>query len=326
MARPLRIEFEGAWYHVMNRGADRRAIFRADDQRGWFLDLLGDAFDRFGVETHAYCLMDNHYHLLLHTPQAKLSRAMRHIDGVYTQRVNRAEGADGPLFRGRFRSILVDADSYLLAVSRYIHRNPLESGTVSRLDRYRWSSYPAYIGRGQPPVWLHRDVVLGALGQRRNADAYRDFVENSPDPDTDAFYGKARPGAILGDEAFRERALTQFAGDANETPDTRRSRELPQAGDIVTAVARTTGIGPDEIMVSTKGRAGQAAREARMLSMYLCQQVGRMKLTEIRDFFGLGHYGSVAGAIARYREKRGERRDLRAAEASVRRELMQEKT
>jgi putative transposase len=124
MARPLRIEFEGAWYHVMNRGAGRRLIYRSSRHRDTFLRLLAEVTELFAVEIHAYCMMGNHYHLLTRTPRANLGRAMRHLNGVYTQRFNLTCGTDGPLFRGRYRSVLVAADTHLLQVSRYIHRNP----------------------------------------------------------------------------------------------------------------------------------------------------------------------------------------------------------
>jgi REP element-mobilizing transposase RayT len=121
MARPLRILYENAWYHVMNRGASRIKTFYNDDNYKLFLDLLSDTYQRFNLETHAYCLMPNHYHLLVRTPLANLSRCMRHIDGLYTQKFNRIGKRDGALFRGRYKAILIDADSYLLQLSRYIH-------------------------------------------------------------------------------------------------------------------------------------------------------------------------------------------------------------
>ena len=132
MARPLRIEYPGAWYHAMNRGASGRAIFQSDRDRHAFLALFGDIAATFGVEVHAYCLMGNHYHLLLRTPRGNLSRALRHLNGVYTQRYNRTHGTDGPLFRGRFKAVLVDADTYLAALSRYIHLNPVTAGEEFR--------------------------------------------------------------------------------------------------------------------------------------------------------------------------------------------------
>ena len=121
MARPLRIGYPGAWYHVMNRGAGRRYIFKNNTHRHYFLSLLEDTQDRFHAEWHAYCLMGNHYHLLLRTPDANLQRIMRHLNGLYTQFFNRSERKDGPLFRGRYKAFLVDTQSYWLPLSRYIH-------------------------------------------------------------------------------------------------------------------------------------------------------------------------------------------------------------
>ena len=127
MSRPQRILYENAYYHVMNRGAGRRQIFHGREDREIFLQTLGEACHQFHVEIHAYCLMGNHYHLLIKTPQANLSRAMRHINGVYTQRYNRLNKTDGSLFRGRYKAILVDSDAYLLHLSKYIHLNPLSA-------------------------------------------------------------------------------------------------------------------------------------------------------------------------------------------------------
>ena len=126
MPRPLRIEYENAYYHVMNRGRGRQQIFHDEDYYRTFLDTVAEANKRFGAVVHAYCLLGNHYHLLIQTPEGNLDRIMRHINGVYTQRYNRLKRTDGPLFRGRYKAILVDADAYLLQLSRYIHRNPVE--------------------------------------------------------------------------------------------------------------------------------------------------------------------------------------------------------
>ena len=123
MARPLRIQYPGAIYHVMNRGTNRLPTFFSDDHKQMFLGVLSDAVNTWDLRVHAFCLMNNHYHLLLETPLGNLSRAMRHIDGVYTQRFNKATGRDGPLFRGRYKSLLVQKETYFLALVRYIHMN-----------------------------------------------------------------------------------------------------------------------------------------------------------------------------------------------------------
>jgi putative transposase len=127
MSRPLRIQFPGAWYHVMNRGANKQITFQDDNDRKDFLGLLKAIHYRYKIEVHAYCLMNNHYHLMLRINSANLSQAMRHLNGVYTQRYNCRHNIDGPLFRGRYKSILVDAENYLLRLSRYIHLNPVSA-------------------------------------------------------------------------------------------------------------------------------------------------------------------------------------------------------
>ena len=149
MSRPLRIDYPNAWHHVMNRARRGANLFvvKADYQQ--FIDLLEDTADLFKVNVAAFCLMPTHYHLMVQTPDANLSRCMRHLNGVYTQRYNVGHGSDGTLFRGRYKSILVEADSYVLQLVRYIHRNPLKAGMVKRLDQYGWSSHRGYLSKGK---------------------------------------------------------------------------------------------------------------------------------------------------------------------------------
>jgi len=145
MARPLRIEYPGAWYHVMNRGKKSEKIFHDRHDYQVFVDLLEESSEMWNIRVAAYCLMTNHYHILLQTPDGNIARSMRHINGVYTQRFNRKHSCDGQLFRGRYKSILVSADSYLLQLVRYIHRNPVKAGIVSTPDDYPWSSHTGYL-------------------------------------------------------------------------------------------------------------------------------------------------------------------------------------
>ena len=150
MARPLRVEYPDAVYHVMNRGAARQPIFLTQADRKRFLQVLEEAWKRWRFKVHAYCLTDNHYHLCLQTPEAKLSRIMRHLNGVYTQRYNRIHDRDGPLFRGRYKALLIEVEDYLGQVVRYIHLNPVAAGIARQPQDYRWSSPPDYL----------RDLVL----------------------------------------------------------------------------------------------------------------------------------------------------------------------
>ena len=149
MSRPLRIEYPDAWHHVMNRASGKKALFLDDDDRFAFIDVLKDTSNLFNLRVSSYCLMSNHYHLLVQTADANLSRCMRHINGIYTQRYNRKYGFDGSIFRGRYKSLLVDEDNYLLALVRYIHRNPLRAGLVDNLSSYKWSSHNGYISKAK---------------------------------------------------------------------------------------------------------------------------------------------------------------------------------
>ena len=145
MSRPLRIEYPGAWYHVMNHGRRAEKIFVNKEDCEAFIELLIESAEMWNVRIAAYCLLSNHYHILLQTPDANLSRLMRHVDGVYTQYFNRVHQSEGQLFRGRYKSILVDAESYLLQLVRYIHKNPLNAGLVNELWKYTWSSHRGYL-------------------------------------------------------------------------------------------------------------------------------------------------------------------------------------
>jgi len=207
MARPLRIQYAGAWYHVMNRGAQRQQIFRDDRDYQAFLTLLDETHRMWKVEVHAYCLMPNHYHLLLHTPIANLSRVMRHINGVYTQRFNLKWKRDAQLFRGRFKAILVEEEGYLDELVRYIHLNAVKAGFVRAAGQYMWSSYPYYLGRaGGRPACLVTDFVLRRYGKRLNK-ARRGLVaftaSGVPEVLQKMLEGKKWP-SILGSEIYSD--------------------------------------------------------------------------------------------------------------------------
>jgi putative transposase len=163
MARPLRIEFPGAIYHVTSRGDRREAIFDDDVDRNVFLTTLGQALTRFDAVVLAYCLMDNHYHLVIHTRLANLSKLMQHINGVYTQAYNRRHMKVGHLFQGRFKGILVDEHAYLLEVCRYVDLNPVRARMMRDPGRWPWSSYRAHTGLAMSLPWLDTNAVHGYL-------------------------------------------------------------------------------------------------------------------------------------------------------------------
>lgn len=178
MTRLIRLQFENAWYHVMNRGSGSRDIYKSDERRNLFLELLQNASKIFEIQIHAYCLMDNHYHLLIKTPKANLSRAMQYLGGNYTKWFNRIEKSDGPLFRSRYKAILVDKNAYLLYVSRYIHLNAVDANIVKNPEAYRWSSYCHYLNKEHKPDWLHVDEILSMLSDTKYSTYYKNFVES----------------------------------------------------------------------------------------------------------------------------------------------------
>ena len=233
MARPLRIEFAGAIYHLTARGDRREDIFVDDIDRAALLDVLAQALGRFDAQALAYCLMGNHYHFVLFTRQANLSRLMRHINGVYTQRFNRRHGKVGHLFQGRFKAILVDRDAYLLEVCRYVELNPLRARMVSRLGDWRWSSYPAHVGAAAAPGWLDVEGLHGHLLGRParsaadNAQAAAKYQALIASAVGAPLWGEAlRQQIYLGGEAFvtRMQALAVPARKGSvEIPRTQRA-------------------------------------------------------------------------------------------------------
>jgi REP-associated tyrosine transposase len=178
MTRPLRVEFPGGVYHVTSRGDGRDDIFIDDDDRQRFLDLLGHTIERFGWRCHAYCLMTNHYHLLIETPKPNLARGMRHLNGVYTQRFNRRHGRVGHVFQGRYKAIVVQKDAHLLALCRYVVLNPVRARLVKRAGEWLWSSYRATAGQSACPAWLTRGWLWARFARdpQHAIRTYRRFV------------------------------------------------------------------------------------------------------------------------------------------------------
>jgi len=168
MSRPLRIEFEDALYHVTSRGNRREQIFDNDADRVALLDKISEAMERFEATVFAYCLMNNHYHLVLQTRRANLSRLLRHVNGNYAQAYNRRHAKVGHLFQGRFNAILVQRDAYFLEVCRYVDLNPVRAGIVRHPREWRWSSYRAHAGRAVGPPWLDSDTVHRFLAPHAN--------------------------------------------------------------------------------------------------------------------------------------------------------------
>jgi putative transposase len=295
MSRPLRIEYPDAWYHVMNRGGARQTVFSDPADYLDFIDLIRESTLMWGVRIAAYCLLPNHYHLLIQTPNANVSRCMRHIDGVYTQRHNRRKATDGPLFRGRYKSILVDADAYLLELVRYIHRNPVRAGLVKRLDEYRYSSHGGYMSGSSNWNWLSKEFVLaqfsgGALGGRRE---YAKFVMKDDSERIERFYTGSNAGPVLGGDEFLTRIRGRFSREKvhREVPESRFL--LPGIEEIKAAVCAAYRVGGETLLVSRRG----VLNEPRNVAIFLARKLSGRKLDEIADEFRMETYSAAASVV-----------------------------
>jgi len=234
MSRPLRIEYPGAVYHVTSRGDARRTIFCDDNDRLLFLDVLDSIVSRCHWLCHAYCLMNNHYHLVVETPEGNLSRGMRQLNGVYTQRFNRRHRKPGHVFQGRYKAIVVEKESYLLELCRYVVLNPVRAKAVETPGAWNWSSYRATAGFTAVPEYLTVDWILSHFAKRRKAaqQHYREFVLAGP--------SKGRPwdhlkGQIyLGDDPFvlQMKSLMQGSDTLAEVPRIQRYADRPELKDL----------------------------------------------------------------------------------------------
>jgi len=260
MARPLRIQFPGALYHVTSRGNAREPIFTGDEDRRCFLRILGQVVDRHRWVCHAYCLMPNHYHLLVQTLEANLSRGMRQINGVYTQRFNRANQRVGHVLQGRFGAVLVARDSHLLELARYVVLNPVRAGLVARAEDFRWSSLPAVLGLAPVPEWLDTRALLARFG---SPERYLDFVREGvgrPSP-----WGAVR-GSVLGSDGFRQRLVRPIGPRVREP-------EFPREERFVYRESLEAGLPP--VAVANRAVRDGRIRERMRSGLYSASEIGR---------------------------------------------------
>lgn len=255
MARPLRIEYGGAFYHITARGNERKKIFYARSDYERFKVYLRRARKRYGCLLHCYALMGNHYHLILETPEANLSQIMHYLNSSYTSYFNTKVRRSGHLFQGRFKAIVVDCDSYLLQLSRYVHLNPVRGKLVERPEEYMYSSYRSYIGEEEDEI-VYQELILRMIssGTREAAQQYRKFVEEgmrgTEDPLREV-YG----GIILGGEGFREEVLCKIKRDEVESEDIsnrKALRRMKGGEEVIEEICRYFRVGRDACL-SRKG-------------------------------------------------------------------------
>ncbi len=227
MARPLRIEYPGALYHVTSRGNAREDIFLDDGDRVKFLSVYSHVSQRFNWRCHAYCLMTNHYHFVIETPEANLSQGMRQLNGVYTQQFNREHGRTGHIFQGRFTAILVERESYLLELCRYVVLNPVRAGMVRSAREWPWSSYRATAGQVVGASWFTGDWVLEHFGRKRSSSeaAYREFVAEGRDQEP--IWDQLQHQMYLGSEGFISRVQKRIQAHQDLAEIPRAQRRAP---------------------------------------------------------------------------------------------------
>ncbi|MDX1764607.1 MAG: transposase [bacterium] len=275
MARPLRIEYPGAFYHVISRGNARQKIFVSDGDKHKFLSLLETGVAQFGYRIHVYCLMDNHYHLLMETANANLSKILHRLNSGYSTFFSRKYHRSGHLLQGRAKVLLVDKDAYALELSRYIHLNPVKAGVVKRPEVYRWSSCKSYFKKLPLPDFLETSFLLGQLDKREAParEAMRAFVEvgrtgRLPNPFKDL-----KGGVILGDDAFVQWVDSQFLKGR------KKDRDLPGLREL-----KRLDLG--EIRDMAEHGFQSNLKVARKAGIYLCRKFSERTLAEIGEFFG----------------------------------------
>jgi len=280
MARPLRIEFPGALYHVTARGDRRDAIYLRERDQRLFLQLLGQTCERMNWACYAYCLMTNHYHLVIETVDGNLSRGMRHLNGVYTQKFNFHHDQVGHVFQGRYKAILVDRDAYLLELARYVVLNPVRAGLVRSAGQWPWSSYRATVALSPCPRWLAAEKILRLFGQTGSSAiaAYIRFVEAGVK--APPIWDGLKYQLFLGNEAFVERMRRRINAESNsiEVPKEQRT----PAGESIAFYAADA---PDQ--------------RSAMAQAYL---LGGHTMKAIADHFSV-HYSTVSRAVNIYKNK-----------------------
>ena len=302
MGRPLRIEYVGALYHITSRGNERKKIFLDDGDRKRFLGMLEDYHDRYGILIHSYVLMDNHYHLVLETPKGNLLKVMHGLNGGYTGYFNRKYGRAGHLFQGRYKGIIIDKDTYLIPLSRYVHLNPVRARVVERPEQYRWSSYPGYIGKGKENGWVEYSWILSQFGRGklRAKRKYRGYTEEALSKRVESPLKSLHSQVILGGEEFIKGIKGMLTGKAlsHEIIERKRLMEYPLLDEVVKKVAETFKI--DEGTIRGKGGRGNMARK---VAIYLAQRYTGLSNKAIGDLLGGIHYSAVSKASERLKEE-----------------------
>jgi REP element-mobilizing transposase RayT len=298
MARPLRVEYADAVYHVMSRGIEGRRICADDLDRDLWLEILGRAAERFGWRALAFCLLDNHFHLFVHTPAAGLSAGMRQLNGDYAGYFNRRHGRRGPLMQGRYKAVLVEDQSHWLELSRYVHLNPVRAGLCKHPEDWKWSSYRGYHRPAVRPEWLDCAAVLGEFGrdEAKARRAYREYVAEGLGRKLDNPVSRAVHGLVLGSDAFVKKVRKMVAGRGGHP-------EVPHLGKL----GRAANLDELVELVSRKLKAERSLWRpgrrtddpARAICAYVVRKVSGARVRDLAAALGYRSPSAVSVACRR---------------------------
>jgi len=301
MSRPLRIEYADAWYHVMNRGRRSEKVFFDKYDYQAFIQVLIESAEMWNLRVAAYCLMPNHYHLLVQTPDANIARCMRHINGVYTQRFNSRHNSEGQLFKGRYKSILASADAYLLQLLRYIHRNPVKAGLVGNSKEYSWSSHNAYLSAARKWDWLSKAFIYSLLTENRKQGIYyyRKFMTADGGESMAAVLDAKKWPPVIGPKEFLDWVKGKFYTLKHHEDVPESKRLAPSVELINQVVCDFYDIKPDKLYKSQRG----VFNEPRNTAIYLVRKMRHDTLKDIGDQFNIPKYSSVSSSIGRMKRQ-----------------------
>ena len=289
MARPLRIEFPGAFYHVIQRGLERRNIFSSDKDKEKFLSYLDSAHTAYNAVFHTYILMANHYHIILETPRGNLSKIMHYLNTSYAAYFNAKRRRVGPLYQGRYKAVLVQEDEYLHHLSRYIHLNPVKAGIAKFPEEYHWSSYRYFTSKEKSPPWLNIDFVLSMFDDNisKAKRLYKQFVLESIGTEKDIIRLNTRKGLVLGDNTFLETIIDKFIH--KEDPEIHILKELKHRKEPTL----------EHIKQIVEENASANKHLQRKLAFYLSRRHTQKTLNQIASFHGKITDAGVSQAFKR---------------------------
>ncbi len=301
MGRAWRIEYEGALYHLMSRGNDGQDIYLNDADRELFLETISEMSERFGIDIFAYVLMSNHYHLLVRTNRANLKKSMQWFGTTYTRRFNNRNLKSGHLFQGRYKSILIQNDAYVMRLSCYIHRNPLRAGIVSRLIDYKWSSYPIYAYDKKGPDWLSTEVIWSNFKGTNKYKQYREKVQKYAEEEK-RLLEDIHHGMILGAKKFVNRIRKQWLPDVphEDLPQQKQLAKNIKLDDVLKKAAKVVHIDLDKCVQAK--RLHGIDKHKRDLIIYFLWNKGLMTNEKLGRFFNISH-SAISHSVKLFKER-----------------------